>query len=255
MLESLRFWPLLKGYRGKPAVKIDKLIEVLMRLSYLAADNPEILELDINPLLATPNDIIALDARIVLDRAALQHPPPAYAHVAIRPYPNEFQQTARLKSGEEVLLRPILPEDEPLWLAMLERCSPETIRQRFRYMFKATTHEMAARFCFLDYDREIAIVAEHRTDGERQLLGVGRLVANAEHTQAEYAVLVTDDWQNRGLGSLLTDGCLDIARRWGLRRVVAEMASDNQRMASLFERRGFELCSIANDTLKAAKEL
>lgn len=255
MLESLRFWPLLKGYRGKPAANIDKLVEVLMRLSYLAADNPNILELDINPLLATPSEIIALDARIVLDREAVAHPPPAYSHLAIRPYPSEYQRVAKLKTGEEITLRPILPKDEPLWLEMLARCSPETIYQRFRYMFKATTHEMAARFCFLDYDRELAIVAERECEGVRQLIGVGRLVANPDHTQAEYAVLVIDEWQNRGVGSLLTDYCIEIGRRWGLVRIVAEMAADNQRMAALFRDRDFKISSLSNDTLKVVKEI
>jgi acetyltransferase len=255
MLESLRSWPLLRGYRGKPAVNVERLVEVLMRLSYLVADHPEILELDINPLLASPEDVIALDARIVLDRALIGQLHEPYAHLAIRPYPDEWTRHAALRDGSEVLLRAIKPEDEPLWMQMLERCSPETLHQRFRYMFKATTHEMAARFCFLDYDREVAIVAEQHEGHERRLIGVGRLIANIDHQQAEYAVLVADQWQGQGLGALLTDYCLEIGRRWGLGKIVAEMAADNHRMISLFDHRGFRMKHVADDTLQAVKDI
>ena len=160
MLESLRSWPLLQGYRGRPGVNIERLIEVLMRLSYLVADYPEIEELDVNPLFVTPDDVMALDARIILDHELVFNPPRPYAHLAIRPYPDEYRRPAKLKDGTQVLLRPIKPEDEPLWHDLLASCSRESLWFRFRYLFKETTHEMATRFCFIDYDREIAIVAE-----------------------------------------------------------------------------------------------
>ena len=154
MLQSLKSWPLLKGYRGKPGVNIDKLIEVLMRFSYLIADYPEIAELDVNPLLVTPDGAVALDARIILDHDTLMQPVRPYSHLAIRPYPDEYTKTITLDDGTSLLLRVIKPEDEPLWADMLTNCSKESIWFRFRYLFKKTTHEMATRFCFLDYDRE-----------------------------------------------------------------------------------------------------
>jgi acetyltransferase len=239
MLESLRLWQLLRGYRGRPAANIDRLIEILMRLSYLVADYPEIKELDVNPLLVTPEDVIALDARVVLDHEMILHPPRPYSHLAIRPYPREYIKPAKLKDGERILLRPIKPEDEPMWHAMLARCSQESLRFRFRYLFKQTTHEMATRFCFLDYDREIAIVAEIEEQEQRKLMGVGRLVADVDHTNAEYAVLVADPYQGRGLGSLLTDYCLEICKGWGINSVVAETSPENHGMLSIFQRRGF----------------
>lgn len=254
MLESLRAWPLLQGYRGKPGVNVDRLIEVLIRLSYLVADFPEIVELDVNPLLATPDDVIALDARIVLDRRNTSRAREPYAHLAIRPYPEEFVKTAQLKDGASVLLRPIRPEDEPLWHEMVQSCSPETIHRRFLGLFKTTTHEMATRYCFIDYDRELAIVAERAVGGKRKLLGVGRLIANADHTFSEYAVLVADAWQGLGLGSLLTDYCLDICRQWGVRKVIAETAAENHRMVAMFQRRGFTSTLVAPDTIAVAKE-
>jgi acetyltransferase len=255
-LESLRSWPLLSGYRGHEGVNVDRLIEVLIRLSYLVADYPEIAELDVNPLLVTPDNVIALDARIVLDHATVLRPVRPYSHLAIRPYPEEFTKRARLKDGTPVLLRPIKPEDEPMWHELLGSCSPESIRFRFRYLFKDTTHEMATRFCFIDYDREIAIVAEVETDEHRKLLGVGRLVADADHREAEYAVLVGDPWHGLGLGAMLTDYCLEVCQRWGVRRVVAETAPDNHRMLEIFGRRNFDrTLDATGDTVLLSKNI
>jgi acetyltransferase len=241
MLQSLRSWPLLNGYRSRPPVNIDRLVDVLMRLSYLIADYPEIVELDVNPLLVTPSEVVALDARIALDHEAFLNPVRPYSHLAIRPYPEEWVRKVSLKNGEPLLLRPIKPEDEPLWHELLESCSRESIYFRFRYTFKEITHEMATRYCFIDYDREIAIVAEVVENGRRRLIGVGRLVADADHREAEYAVLVGDQWHGLGLGSILTDYCLEICRAWSIGRIVAETAPDNQRMLAVFQKRQFEL--------------
>ena len=238
-LESLKSWPLLRGYRGKPGVNIDRLIEILMRFSYLVADYPEIKELDVNPLLVTPQDVIALDARVVVDRELAIHGVRPYAHLAIRPYPEEFVAQRTLKDGTPVTLRPIKPEDEPLWHDLLANCSTQTLWFRFSYLFKQTTHEMATRYCFIDYDREIGIVAEVEENGERKLIGVGRLVADVNHETAEYAVIVVDRWHGHGLGGLLTDYCLEVAKRWGVKRVVAETSKENARMLATFRNRGF----------------
>lgn len=247
MLRGLRSWPLLAGYRGRAGVDVDKLVETLLRLSRLIADRPEIRELDLNPLLATAHGIIALDARVMIDHALVENPPRRYAHLALRPYPDEYVRQATLRDGLNVLLRPIKPEDEPAWLEMLTHCSAETIAARFGHVIRLTTHEMAARYCFIDYDRELAIVAEAELDGQRKLLGIARLVADADRTEAEYAALVADPWQGRGLGSVLTDFCLDVARRWGLQRVYAVTNSFNTRMTSVFRHRGFEFATDPRD--------
>lgn len=240
MLETLKTWPLLRGYRGRPGVNVQRLIEVLMRLSYLIADNPEIVELDVNPLLATPRDAIAMDARIVLDQNLAVPPARAYSHLAIRPYPHELTIHTHLKNQASVVLRAIKPEDEPMWSELVASCSTESLHLRFGYAFRST-HEMAARFCFCDYDREIAIVAEIEDHGNRRLIGVSRLVADPDHLEAEFAILVSDSWQGFGLGSQLTDYCLDIGKRWGVPYVVAEVASENDRMIRMFEHRGFQI--------------
>ena len=241
MLESLRLWPLLSGYRGHPPVDVGKLIDVLIRLSYLAADHPEIQELDINPLLVTPNEVTALDARIILDREVHFQESKPYEHLALRPYPEEYVKPFRLSAGQNLIFRPIKPEDEPLWFELLDGCSRESIYMRFRYAFQWRSHEVASRFCFIDYEREIAIVPEYSENGCKQLLGVGRLVADPNHETVEYAILVADEWQGRGLGSMLTDYCIDIAREWGCRRIVAQTTTDNPRMIAVFRRRGFEV--------------
>jgi acetyltransferase len=240
-LESLKSWPLLKGYRGKPAANIDRLIEILMRFSYLVADYPEISELDVNPLLVTPDDVIALDARVVIDHDAAIHAVKKYAHLAIRPYPEEYVTERECKDGANIILRPIKPEDEPMWHELLGSCSKESIRFRFSSLIKQTTHEMASRYCYIDYDREIAIVAEVEEEDRRKLIGVGRLVADANHEEAEYAVLIADRWQGRGIGGMLTDYCVEVAKRWGVKRVVAETSKDNTRMVTTFQNRGFNI--------------
>ncbi len=241
MLESLKSWPLLTGYRGKSAINLDRLIEIMMRLSYLAADYPEIKELDINPLLVTQEDAIALDARIVFDTSIDAAAMKPYSHLALRPYPEEYIRSARLNDGTEVVLRPIKPEDEPLWMDLLGSCSRESIYMRFRYMFHWQSHDVAVRYCFIDYDREMAIVAERNEDGKRKLLGVGRLVCAPDLTTGEYAVLIADAWQNKGLGGLLTDYCTEIAHKWGLKRLLAQTTTDNARMIKLFQERNFSL--------------
>jgi acetyltransferase len=241
MLESLKSWPLLRGYRGKPGANIDRLIEIIMRFSYLVADYPEIKELDINPLLVTPEDVIALDARVVIDRDLVVRTVRPYAHLAIRPYPEEYVTERKLKDGTSVILRPIKPEDEPMWHELLGSCSTQSLWFRFSYLFKQTTHEMATRYCFIDYDREMGIVAEVEEEGQRKLIAVGRLVADADHEAAEYAVIVVDRWHGHGLGGLMTDYCVEVSKTWGVKKLVAEVSKDNNRMLATFRNRGFEL--------------
>jgi len=256
MLESLKVWPLLQGYRGRPKANTDRLVETIIRLSYLVADYPEIKELDVNPLLVTPMDVIALDARVVIDQSLVGKPVKPYSHLALRPYPEEYVRKTKLADRTEVTLRPIKPEDEPLWLELLGSCSRETIYSRFRYFFFWVSHEVATRYCYIDYDREIAIVAEIIPGGKRRLIGVGRLVADPMRESAEYAVLIGDAWQDMGLGSLLTDTCIGIAEDWGIKRFTAVTTSDNQRMLSVFRKRDFTILPDPESSLvEVSKDL
>ena len=154
-----------------------------------------------------------------------------------------------------MLLRPIQPEDEPRWHQFLNNCSERSIWLRFRYLFKESTHEMATRFCFIDYDRTMAIVAEMEIDGQQQLIGTGRLLADADHRNVEYAVLVADAWQGRGLGKILTDYCLDICRTWGADRVFAESTVDNHRLQQILLKRGFDKKEYSANEILLQKQL
>jgi acetyltransferase len=254
MLEKLRIYPLLKGYRGSSPKNVNRLIEIIIRLSYLAANYPEIIELDINPLLVTPDDVIALDARIVVDLSQGKTGADSYPHLALHPYPEKYIQ--RRKLGEhEILLRPIKPEDEPLWLEFLGSCSKESIYSRFRYFFHWDSHEVATRYCYIDYNREIAIVAIVKENGNSKIIGIGRLIADPDHETVEYAVLITDSWQNREIGSILTDYCMEIAQKWNLQKFVAQTSTDNHRTIRMFEKRGFKVEYNSDSTVDVSLEI
>lgn len=255
MIKSLKIYPFLKGYRGAPEKDIEKLIEVIIRLSYLAADYPEIIELDINPLLVGTSDVIALDARIVIDKELVGKDLPQFSHLLIHPYPDKYTKPAKLIDGNTILLRPIKPEDEPLWLDLLGSCSKESIYSRFRYNFHYDSHEIATQFCFIDYAREIAIVAEVVEEGQKKLIGVGRLIADLDHETVEYAVLIADAWQKKELGTILTEYCIEIARQWHLKRIAAETTKDNQAMISVFKKLGFKVTFNQDTGVSVAMDL
>ncbi len=256
MLESLKIYPLLTGWRGDSPKNIDKLIEAMIRMSYLAADYPEIEELDINPLIVTPTDVIALDARIVVDEELLKSPAKEYSHLILRPYPESLISKANLKDGTSVCLRPIRPEDEPMWLDLLGSCSKDAIYHRFRYDFYFDSHEVASQFCFIDYDREIAIVAEHEEeDGTKELIGVGRLIADPDVEMMEYAILITDKWQKKELGYTLTKYCLEIAKSRGIKKLAAETTRDNKPMISVFRKLNFKIRFNEDTTVSVTKDL
>ncbi|MDZ7741981.1 MAG: bifunctional acetate--CoA ligase family protein/GNAT family N-acetyltransferase [Bacteroidota bacterium] len=255
MLKSLKIYPLLRGYRGSDRKNIEKIIEVMIRMSYMAADYPEIEELDINPIIVTKSDSIALDARIVIDQDLLGKDLPEYSHLLIHPYPEKLVKESKLTDGTKILLRPIKPEDEPKWLDLLGSCSKESIYSRFRYNFHYDSHEIATQFCFIDYAREIAIVAEVTENGKDRLAGVGRLIADPDHETVEYAVLITDRWQHRDLGTILTEYCLEIARSWNLKKIVAQTTTDNKPMINVFKKLGFKVHFNTDGSVEVEKSL
>jgi acetyltransferase len=255
MLQSLQIYPLLTGYRGSKPKNIDKLIEAIIRMSYLAADYPEIEELDINPILVGPDDVIALDARIVVDQQLLGKPVKDYSHLILRPYPESLISMEKLNDGTDVLLRPIKPEDEPMWLELLASCSKESIYLRFRYDFYFDSHDVASQFCFIDYAREIAIVAELEEDGQKHIIGVGRLIADPDVETMEYAILITDKWQKKELGNILTEFCMDIAKKNGIKRLLAETTKNNKAMIAVFRRLNFKIQFNEDTTVSVSKNL
>jgi acetyltransferase len=245
---------LSKGFRKKPAVNLRLLDETLIRVSNMIVDFPEIKELDINPLVVSGDRVIALDARIIIDEKAVKNETSEFSHLIISPYPTRYVQPWTCRDGRSVLLRPIRPEDEPLEHELIAGLSPESSRFRFFYIIKDISHDMLSRFCNIDYGREIAIIAESTTNGKRRNVGVGRLVFQPGTLNGEFATLVTDDFQEIGLGHKLTDMLIGIAMEKGLKSMYGVILKDNAKMVGLARSLGFRIESVDADEFKATIE-
>jgi acetyltransferase len=242
MMEQTRIFTALKGVRGRKPVNIAALSHLLVRFSQLVLEQRWIAEIDINPLIASPERLLALDARIVLHGPAvtLDQLPKS----AIRPYPIQYVSSWTMKDGNQVTIRPIRPEDEPLMVKFHETLSDRSVYLRYfcsLSLSRRVEHERLLRICFGDYDREMALVAE-RIDpgtGERRIIAVGRLSKLHEGNEAEVAVLVSDQFQKLGLGNELLRRVIQVARDEKLSRVSAEMLPDNIAMQIIMKRVGF----------------
>ncbi|HVU51784.1 MAG TPA: bifunctional acetate--CoA ligase family protein/GNAT family N-acetyltransferase [Polyangia bacterium] len=243
LMEQTKIFRALEGVRGRPPVPLDALEELLVRFSDLVVEQPWIQELDVNPLYAAPEGLLALDARVLLHDPRTR--PEDLPRPAIRPYPAQYAGPHRLPDGTEVVIRPIRPEDEGMLVAFHRRLGESSVRERYLaplQLDQRTTHERLVRVCFSDYDRDIALVVERRpASGEPELLAVGRLARLPAHDDAEFALLVRDDWQRRGLGTELLRRIVDVARRERVARVTATMLPDNQAMMRIASRLGFEV--------------
>jgi acetyltransferase len=255
MMEETKVYRLLKGWRNAPAVDLKKLDETVLMFSQLLVDFPQIKEIDINPLLINEKDACILDARIVIDKDSVCQKFGPHEHMVISPYPKKYEILWLLKNGQEVLLRPIKPEDEPMWLEMFQSLSEESIRYRFFQMLKDTPHEVRVRYCNVDYDREIALVAEMVENSKRKILGVSRLSIESDEKSGEMAFLVSDYWQGLGLGTKMVDYVLDIAKEKGIDKVNAIILQDNYRALSLTKKMGFNIEYLTDGTVKATLNL
>ena len=230
LLEQTKIHVALQGVRGRPPVDLAGLKSVLVAFSQLIVELPRIAEVDINPLLASPEKVVALDARVVLANPKIHDG--ALPRPAIRPYPLQYVSRWTMKNGHEVILRPIRPEDEPAMRKFHELLSDETVYLRYFHMAKLDTriaHERLVRKCFIDYDREMALVAELGSADSKVpvIVGVGRLSRRPLSEEAELAVVVADRYQHQGLGGELVARLVKIARTEGLKRIVAEFHSEN----------------------------
>ncbi|MGD0257640.1 MAG: GNAT family N-acetyltransferase [Thermoplasmata archaeon] len=255
MLEETKVYQLLKGYRNQPRANLELLERTLLLFSQLLVDFPQIKEIDINPLLLNENEVHILDARVLIDRDRAVREHGLHAHLVISPYPKKYESRWRMRNGEEVLLRPIKPEDEPLWLEMFRGFSEEAIRYRFFQVIKDTPHEVRVRYCNIDYDREIAIVPELTRDGKRRILGVCRLSLGPDGKTGELAIIVTDEFQGMGLGTKLADQVLEIAYEMGVGKVYSIMLADNRHAISLMKRMGFALTYSGDGTVEGTLDL
>jgi acetyltransferase len=229
--------------------------ETLVRVSNLIVDFPEIKELDINPLVISGDTAIALDARIILDEEVAAKKVEEHAHLIISPYPTKYLQPWRCRDGRPVILRPIRPEDEPLERELIAGLSSESSRFRFFYIIKEITHEMLSRFCNIDYDREMAIIAEYTSDGKKRNVGVGRLIIEPDRETGEFAIVVADDFQGSGLGLKLLDNMIGIAQDKGLKSVYGIVLNDNWKMIGLAKNLGFTVKKLSNEESRVTLEL
>ncbi len=241
LMRQTRVWRLLQGYRDRPAADIDAIALTLVRLGYLAARHPEIREIDINPLIADENGVIALDARIRIDDEAA-HP---RVPLSIRPYPSEWETRVDTPAGA-VLLRPIRPDDERLYEAFFANVSPEDTRLRFFAPKTELSHRFLARLTQIDYAREMAFVALDETG--TSLLGVSRFMADPDFERGEYAVLVRSDLKGRGIGWALMRQLIDFAKAAGLSVIFGHVLRENTTMIDMCRDLGFTIASDPEDT-------
>ncbi|WP_279480839.1 bifunctional acetate--CoA ligase family protein/GNAT family N-acetyltransferase [Aureimonas sp. SK2] len=243
MIGRTEVWRLLQGYRDRPPADLEAITATLVTLSRMAAEIDAIAELDINPLLADSEGVLALDARVVLRSGA----PGGKARLAILPYPEELETEIASRKGR-FRLRPIRPEDEPALVRMVEASDPEDVRLRFFAPLRRIGHAFAARLTQIDYAREMAFVAEPaEAAGQGSILGVVRLIADPDGERAEFGIMVRSDQKGRGLGRLLMEAILDYARRQGVGTVHGEVLAENTAMLAMARRLGFRQKVHAED--------
>ncbi|MEG4058140.1 MULTISPECIES: bifunctional acetate--CoA ligase family protein/GNAT family N-acetyltransferase [unclassified Microcoleus] len=240
MMEQTRIYKALQGVRGRSAIDLVQLEQLLVRFSQLIVEQPQIAEIDINPLLVSPEGAIALDARVVLQTTENAISP------AIRPYPTQYVQTWSTNGDRPITIRPIRPEDEPLMVLFHEELSEESVYLRYAHMVKLKhriAHERLTRICFIDYDREMLLVADRQDPetSEHRILGVARLSKLHGKNEAEFALIVSDSYQQRGLGTELLRLLLQIGQEEKLEAIVGYILNSNYKMQSLCKKLGFEL--------------
>jgi acetyltransferase len=251
LVSRTRISRLLKSYRNVPAARVDAAADILVKLSQLSADLPEIREIDLNPLLVDADGAIVLDARI----AIAQFRPEDFraapdTRFAIRPYPRQWEGHATLRGGERLFIRPIKAEDEPALLSFLAKIDREDIRLRFFSPLRHFSHHFVARLTQLDYGRTIAFVALDRTG---EVLGVVRLHADPDHKTAEFAILVRSDFKGRGLGTSLMKLAIRYGRAEGYRTITGDVLAENHAMLRLCRELGFEISPLTEGSVYSVR--
>ncbi|MGJ4884709.1 MULTISPECIES: bifunctional acetate--CoA ligase family protein/GNAT family N-acetyltransferase [unclassified Bradyrhizobium] len=239
LIERTRVSRLLRAYRDVPAVKPDAVALVLVKLAQLAADVPEIRELDINPLLADESGVMAVDARVAVGRVPPKFKGSGPSNFAVRPYPSQWERHLQVKDGWRILARPIRPEDEPTIHEFLKHVTAEDLRLRFFAPMKEFTHEFIARLTQLDYARAMAFVALDEATNE--LVGVVRIHSDSVYESGEYAILLRSDLKGRGLGWALMQLIIEYAKSEGLKMISGDVLQENVVMLEMCRNLGFEV--------------
>ena len=254
IISQTRIAHLLGTFRNMPAVKMSALVQVLSHVSEMVCELPEIKALDINPLIADENGVMALDARIVVGhRAASQA---RYGHMAIHPYPNHLVSQWQLADGTNIKIRPIRPEDASIEQSFVRELSAQSRYFRFMQGLNELTQQMLVRFTQLDYNRELALIAVLESPNEETELGVARYVLNPDSESCEFALVVADKWQNKGIGSHLMRALIEAAHQRGIKIMNGEILANNHNMLTLVGNLGFSIHTHADDSgIKVARKL
>jgi len=258
VMEQTKIFQALKGVRGRKAVNLTALEDLLVSFSQLVVEQRWIKEIDINPLVASSDQLVALDARIILYPQNVKRED--LPRLAIRPYPTQYVRPGKLKNGDDVVYRPIRPEDEPLLIRLHQALSERTVYLRYFQPLKLsqrTAHERLTRICFIDYDREMALAVEHKkADGTAQIIGIGRMSKLRGRNEAEMAVLVDDRYQRQGMGTELYRRLIEIAQEEHLARIVSTILAENREMQAICRKLGFEMkADLADGTIQAELKL
>jgi len=258
MMERTRIFRALEGVRGRKAVDLARLEQLLVLCSQLVVEQRFIREIDVNPLVVSPDGIVALDARVLLYER--DFPEERLPRLAIRPYPSQYAGEWKMKDGTAVTIRPIRPEDEPMMIKLHGTLSERSVQFRYFHAMRLSArvaHERLTRMCFIDYDREMALVAERGSEsGEREILAVGRLIKTQGGRAGEFALLVSDRCQHLGLGTELLRRLVAIGRAEQLRRITGDILPENREMLRVCEKVGFaRRYAIGEGVIKAEIDL
>ena len=254
LLEETKVYKMILGYGLKPPADLRQLEEIIVSFSNLIVDFPEIAEMDINPLAISNGRASALASRIIVDPESLDHRS-LYPHLVITPYPTRYVTSWRLSDGEEIFLRPVKPEDEPLVSEMLGELSPETLKERFFQIIKSISHDMLIRLCNIDYDREMTLVTEVRRGSKRKLIGMGGLMIEPDFKHGEFAIVIHDQYQGKGIGYKLLDVLIGIAQERELEEFYGIVLTDNRKMLRLCQKLGFVLHPLPDGITRATLAL
>ncbi|MGD8769948.1 MAG: bifunctional acetate--CoA ligase family protein/GNAT family N-acetyltransferase [Desulfobacterales bacterium] len=242
LMENTKIYSLLKGYRNRLPADMELVEEMILRLSQLVVDFPEIVELDMNPVMVREGKPWVVDARVILTSTKRPYP----LHLVISPYPSELESREVTSDGLPIFVRPIRPEDAPLLINLFDTLSPTSIYYRFFGHLKSLPHSMLVRFTQVDYDREIDLVAVDDGDkNEERMLGVSRVFTDPDGKRAEFAILVGDPWQGKGVGARLLEISLGIAKNRGIETVWGTVLQENQGMLALGRKLGFKISKSA----------
>src|SRR5581483_2500810 len=259
LMEQTRIFAAFQGVRGRPPIDLVNIEQVLVRLISLVVEQRRVKEIDINPLFASPERLIALDARVVLHDPQVSEDD--LPRLAIRPYPLSYVQPWTLRDGTPVTIRPIRPEDEPLMVAFHRTLSEQSVYFRWLHMIglnQRIAHERLIGTCFIDYAQEMALVADYASPqtGQHEILGVGRLIKAHHESSAEFALLIADRFQHQGLGTELLRRLIQVGRDEKLQRLTGDILAENQGMQAICKKMSFHLrYSPADHTMKADLEL